>query len=472
MTRERRRGQPERNSEGAERIASGNAQVDEILGGGFPAGSINVVMGPPGTGKTIFAQRLLFHNAGPDRSCLYVTTISEPLIKVMAHLRGFAFFNPDHLSSAIQYVDMGPQLFEIGPNALIDGLSHLIRTQSPKIVVIDSFRPIHDLSQGQEAFRRFISHLATLLSAHDVTAFLLGEYTAEDIRTYPEFAVADAIVEFGRETLTTRDERYFRVLKLRGSGYREGRHAFRITNAGLEVYPRLVTPRAPEQYDWPTERVVSGVPGLDDLIGGGFLTGSTTLLVGMTGAGKTTMALQFVLEGVRRAEEVMFINFQENPAQLRRAISALGKDGETFSPQKLNLLYVSPVELHIDSIVDEVFGAIKAKNIRRLVIDSVGDLSAAASDAHRLHDYLYSLIQHFAVRGVTTVLTMESGEGFTAATSVADQRFSYMADALIHLAWDSEKMGRRMMRIVKMRNTAHESRSREYEIGAHGVRVL
>lgn len=453
------------------RITTGNPQADEILGGGFPCNSINIVMGQPGTGKTIFAEQLLFHNANGDRPLLYVTTLSEPMSKVVGYVQRFDFFDPERLGSDIQYEDLGAALSERGPAALTDWLGDAIKTRSPKIIVIDSFRAIHDLAITTDDTRRFISDVAGFLSAYDVTTFLLGEYTQDDIRRFPEFAVADAIVELARQPRSTRDERFLRVLKLRGSAYREGHHAFRIGNGGLELYPRLVAPRIPEDYESLATRRPTGIPGLDAMVGGGFLAGSTTLIAGMTGAGKTTFALQFALEGIRQGEKTLYVNFQENPAQLRRAIANLGADPDELRDRGFQLLYASPVELQIDSIVVEIFEAIKAGTISRLVIDAVGDLAAAASDSQRLHDYLYSLIQHFAARGVTTVLTLESGEGFTGNATMNDQRFSYMSDNLIYLAWSTEKVGHRTIRIVKMRGSAHERDIREFEIGGHGAQI-
>jgi circadian clock protein KaiC len=452
------------------RIQSGNPQADDILGGGFPANSINIVMGQPGTGKTIFAEQLLFHNAGESRPSLYVTTLSEPLSKVVNYVQQFDFFDADRLTRDIQYEDLGEALSEHGPAALIDWLDEAIKARSPKIIVIDSFRAIHDLAMSSDDMRRFISRVAGMLSAYDVTAFLIGEYTQDDIRRYPEFAVADSIVELARQPLSTRDERYFRVLKLRGSAYREGQHAFRITRGGLQLYPRLVAPRVPERYDPQTKRMPTGVPGLDSLMGGGPFAGTTTLVIGMTGSGKTTMALQFALEGIQRGEEVMFINFQENPSQLQRAIADLGTDPAKAKERGFKLVYASPVELQIDSIVVGIFEAITAGRIRRLVIDAVGDLAAAAGDAQRIHDYLYSLIQHFAARGVTSFLTLESGEAFT-GSALHEQRLSYMSDNLITLGWVGEESQRRMLRIVKMRGSAHEHAARDFQIDARGVRI-
>ncbi|HEX6627527.1 MAG TPA: ATPase domain-containing protein [Gemmatimonadaceae bacterium] len=470
MSKDSRRTSAERGDAGYLRVKSGNPQADQILGGGFPSNSINIVMGQPGTGKTIFAEQLLFHNASSEHPSLYVTTLSEPLSKVVTYVQRFSFFDADRLSGDIQYEDLGAELSENGPNALLEWLDEAIKTRSPGIIVIDSFRAIHDLASSSDENRRFMSRFAGLLSAYNVTAFLLGEYTQEDIRRYPEFAVADSIIELARQPVSTRDERYFRVLKLRGSSYREGQHAFRITSDGLQLYPRLVTPRVPEEYDTLAERLPTGVPGLDELMDGGVFAGSTTLLLGMTGAGKTTIALQFALEGVKRDEPAIFVNFQENPAQLRRAIVGLGEDPEEMHAKGLKLIYASPVELQIDSIVGDIFKEIESGEVRRVVIDAIGDIATAASDVQRLHDYLYSLIQHFAVRGVTTILTLEVGDESLGGLG-QDPRFSYMSDNLIQLAWNAKNVEKRMMRVVKMRGSAHEHGFHEFEIDESGARV-
>lgn len=194
--------------------------------------------------------------------------------------------------------------------------------------------------------------LAGLLTAFETTAFFVGEYSADQIASYPEFAVADGMVELARTKLGTRDERFLRVLKLRGSGYQEGFHAFRITAAGLNVYPRLVSPNAPPSYDAMKERVPTGIAGLDKILGGGLPRGRSTFLLGPTGSGKTTVGLQFVVEGLRRDEKCVYVSFQENPTQLDAQLKALGMaPDEALRRGLLRFLYVSPVELQIDSIV-------------------------------------------------------------------------------------------------------------------------
>jgi circadian clock protein KaiC len=452
------------------RLSTGNPQADSILGGGFPANSINIVMGQPGTGKTIFAEQLLFHNANGTRPLLYLTTLSEPMTKVVSYAQRLGFFDVERIGTKVLYDDLGAELVANGPGALVPHVLESIKRLSPSIIVIDSFKAIHDLAESTPEMRRIISELAGVVSAYDMTVFLLGEYTQENIEEYPEFAVADSIVQLERNALGARDERYFRVLKLRGSSYREGHHAFRITGTGLEIFPRLVTPTF-ETYTPMLERTSTGVDGLDAIMGGGVWRGSTTLLVGPTGAGKSTVGLQFALEAHRRGEPALFVNFQENPSQVQRMVRALGTDPDRAYQTGFYHLYTSPVELQIDSVIIEIFNFIETAGVRRVVIDAVGDLSTAASDPQRLHDFLYSLVQHFVVRNVTTLLNLESALGISGGRD-EQQRWSYMSDNVLLLERAETGGAERTIRVIKTRNSDHDPLPHGVEIRRDGIHVI
>jgi circadian clock protein KaiC len=452
------------------RISTGNINADVILGGGFPANSVNIVMGQPGTGKTIFAEQLLFHNANPDRPLLYLTTLSEPMTKVVSYAQRLGFFDVEKIGNSVLYDDLGAELAAGGPGVLVPRVLDAIKQLSPSIIVIDSFKAVHDLAGSTMEMRRIVSELAGVLSAYDVTAFLLGEYTQDNIECYPEFAVADSIVQLERNALGARDERYFRILKLRGSGYREGQHAFRITGDGLEIFPRLVTPNF-ETYIPTIERTSTGVEGLDSIMGGGVWRGSTTLVVGPTGSGKSTIGLQFAAEAFRRGEPSLFVNFQENPAQVQRMLRSLGMDPVAAEQAGFHHLYTSPVELQIDSVIVDIFNFIETRGIRRVVIDAVGDLMTAASDPQRLHDFLYSLVQHFVVRNVTTVLNLESASGLTGVSEI-EQRWSYMSDNVLVLGRVDDNSAARTIRVIKTRNSNHDPVAHGLEIRSDGVHVL
>ncbi|HEX6558903.1 MAG TPA: ATPase domain-containing protein, partial [Longimicrobiales bacterium] len=312
--------------------------------------------------------------------------------------------------------------------------------------------------------------LAGELGASDTTTFLVGEYSSEQIASYPEFAVADGIVEFARKPLSRRDERFLRVLKLRGSDYHEGLHGLRITSTGVEVFPRLVG-----QHDGTGERnadrLSSGVPELDAMFSGGLWRGSSTVVVGAAGTGKTTLALQFVIHGVQCGEPGIFLNFQESPSQLARVIRNLGHDLDDLHARGLRLLYFSPVELHIDSIISQLFSAIKNSGVMRLGLDAVGDLLTAASDPDRLHDYLYALMQHMTAEGVTSMFTLETPDS-SPESITSGLRLSYMSDNIIELRLrGDEEAPRRQLRILKARGTDHDLAAHEMVIGSNGLSV-
>lgn len=455
------------------RISTGHAELDQILGGGFPAHSINIIMGPPGTGKTILTEQTLFHNADGERPVVYLSTLSEPLSKVLTYLQRFSFYDDEKMLGAVMYEDIGNELLENGIHNLVARVREVIQERQPRILVIDSFKAVHDLAEDPIQMRRLAAQLGGILSASDVTTFLVGEYATGAVSEYPEFAVADGIIEMSRVRTDNRDERHLRILKLRGAAYHEGLHAFTITEHGLRVYPRLVSPDDPLSYTASGERVPTGVDGLDAMLDGGFWRGSTALVVGPAGSGKTTLGLSFALAAVRRGEPALYLNFQENPTQLARTISGFGIDLEEYQRNGLELQYASPVELRIDAVIVDLFRAIHDHGIRHVVVDALGDLALAATSRERFHDYMYAVVQHFATSGVTSVLTLEGYAGLDRSTTQPENRYSTLSDVLIELklAPDEPPTGR-TLRVVKARGISHPLTAEPLAIEAGGIRIV
>ena len=209
-----------------------------MLGGGLPANAINMLIGLPGTGKTILAQQYLFANATLERPALYLSTVSEPFDKILRYGQTLRFFDPEAVGHSVFYEDLGPALNERGLAGVLEQMTALIKERRPGIMVIDSFKALSAYAEAAE-FRRFLHDLAGHLSAFPASSFWIGEYGEEEIAVAPEFAVADAIISLSTTRASERETRSLRVLKLRGSEFAPGQHAYRISANGIDVFPRL-----------------------------------------------------------------------------------------------------------------------------------------------------------------------------------------------------------------------------------------
>lgn len=454
-----------------DRIATGCVGLDEILHGGIPANTITVVMGAPGTGKTILAEGLAFCNATEERPALYLTTLSEPLEKFIFHGQRYNFFDPDKVGKSVIYEDLGTTVRNTGVDKLVDTVTDMIIQHKPALLFIDSFKGLNELLQSSIERRTVIFDLATVLSAFSCTSFLIGEYTEEMTTDLPEFAIADVVLNLMKYSSNIREQRYLRVEKLRGSDSVPGMHAFSITDNGIKMYPRLLSPRVAPTYEPKVERVNSGIVGLDEMIDKGFWRGSTTLIAGPSGSGKTILALHFIREGVLRGEPGLYVGLQENPSQMARIMLNLGWNAtELLGDGNFELMYQSPVEMQLDSVAAEVFQRVRAGKVKRIVIDALGDLERCSMDRQRYADFIYALTQWFAVENVTCMMTIELRELFE-IQHISDQQISNMSDNLVLLGFTPGPVMNRTIRIIKTRGSSHDNRQHELEINDKGVIV-
>jgi circadian clock protein KaiC len=299
----------------------------------------------------------------------------------------------------------------------------------------------------------------------------VGEYTAAMMSDLPEFAVADGIVDLTRVERGSRDERFLRVLKLRGSTSLAGNHAVHLSSNGIEVFRRFITPSTPPDYRPVFERLKTGVTNLDDMVATGWLRGTATLVAGPSGAGKTSLGIHFLRAGVDAGEPGLLVSFQESPTQLVRMMTTFGWEPEkVLSPGKLDHFYTSPVELQIDTVASEIVRRLDRDGVRRVVIDAVSDLEKGTADANRYRDFLYSLTQMFAARNVTSLLLAESAGPFS-AHGITSSVVSYMSDNILLLEVLLEDDLTRTIRILKSRGSKHDGRRHALEITQSGVAV-
>jgi len=451
----------------SERFLSGDSHLDAVLGGGLPANALNMIIGLPGSGKTILAEQFMFHNATSERPGVYLSTVSEPLDKILRYGQGLAFFDSEAIGTSVFFEDLGRPLNEAGLDGVLGSLRALITQRRPGVIVIDSFKAMLDYATDAKSFRRFLHELAGLLTAVPASTFWVGEYPRDDLASRPAFAVADAIVSLTTRHQAARAIRHLEVLKLRGTGFMSGEHAYRIASDGLHVFPRLAQ-RAAIQPAEPSEphRISSGVPAIDEMLARGYWSGSSTMVAGPSGSGKTIMGLHFIFNGAAAGEPGIIATLQENATQLERMVQGFGW---SMATESVELMYRSPVDLYLDEWVYELLGAIERTRAQRVFIDSLGDLRRAAVDELRFREYLYSLLQRCARRQISVMMSQETVGPF-GASRISEADISHLSDNVILLQFvPREARVHRTIIVLKTRASTHDPGIREYSITREGI---
>jgi circadian clock protein KaiC len=451
-----------------QRVSTGNDRLDEILGGGLIADAITLIVGAPGTGKTILAQQLMFANSSAERPGLYLSTVSEPFDKILRYGQSLDFFDTTRIGRSVFYDDLGDALHLDGLDGVLHRVDALLKQHSPGIIVIDSFRALKAFTSDEAQFRRFLHDLAGRLTALAVSSLWVGEYDVQVAAYAPEFAVADGVIALETKQTSQRSIRYLSVRKHRGSGFLSGDHVYRLKPGGLEVFPRLADLRDGSSYPALDTRVSTGIAALDQALEDGYWPGSTILIAGPSGAGKTLMGLHFIYAGASLNEPGVLTSLQENRVQLTRIIDRFG-----WSIDDPNVIIMdrSPVDVYIDELIYEVLDNVQAIGARRVVIDSLNDLIAAAPDAIRLREFLYSLVQRCSRFGVSLMLTYETFELFR-ISRLSEFGMSHIADNVVLLQHiQGATQMRRALSVVKTRASTSSSMIREFVITHDGIQL-
>lgn len=447
-----------------ERISTGVDKLDEILRGGIPRYSVVFITGLPGTGKTILSQQALFANGRQGKTCLYLSTVSEPPIKVLRFLQGFAFFDQKLFGDRVIYGDLGGALRKEGPPGLMKQLDQMVRDHRPALVVIDSFKAIRDTIRDPLLFREFTLDIAVRLSAWEVTSLLVGEYSVEDIREGSEFAIADGIIYVYGTEEAQKQKRFLRVMKMRGTSFFAGEHLFDINSQGIIVYPRMA-PSVVGEYAFPGGRIGSAIEGLTEALGGGIMESTSTLISGATGSGKTLMALSFLVDAARKGQPGLLVTFEESPKQIIRNSQDFGWDLEDLIRRKaLDILHVSPSELDMDRHSFLIRERAEKSGAKVVVIDSISAFEATIPDLAKYQNYLWAINDYFKRSGVTVIMTAEVRGPFE-AFEVSTRGVSFVADNIVFLRYigvDGEI--KRAIGILKMRGSRHDKYLRDFVI--------
>lgn len=458
-------------------LATGVPGLDAVLGGGLPEFSFNLIAGSPGAGKTTLAQQIIFANATTDRPALYFTVLGEPALKLLRYQQQFEFFEAAAIGTAIQYVNLSEEALEADLKVVLDRIVAEVERVQPGIVVVDSFRTFlgrtpQTVPPGTMTVDHFVQRLAQHLTTWEVTSFLIGEYAEQEQRN-PVFTVADGVVWLSQVTDRNSVVRKLQAVKVRGQAQMPGLHTFRITDSGVQIFPRI-----PEQQSrrraQSMRRLPTGIPGLDEVMGGGIPAGDAVMLAGPAGSGKTTFATQFAAEGLRRGESVVVIVFEEYPEEYLARAKARNQDmEESIETGKLELIYLRPLDLSVDETLAEIMEAVEQLGAERVVIDSLSGFEVALAPAFRddFRESLYRLVGALTATGVTIFMTTETTSGFP-DVNFTTEKVSFITDDIIvqrFVEIDGEL--RAVLAVHKMRGSEHSREFRTYEVTQNGAVV-
>ena len=458
------------------RLSTGIAALDTVLGGGLPVGSLTVLSGVPGTGKTILAQQICFSSATREHKAVYYSTISEPPGKFIANLETFHFFDRSALVDRVEFINLGELLQANGKDGLASVMDEIVRKcveEHPAVVVVDSAKALRDFSDSQRAFRTAVYKLAARIAHTDTTLIFVGEYSVDEIASAPEFSLADGIVELVYEAHQPMDRRWLRVRKLRSANPLSGQHPLQISAAGIAVYARAETLDAYlEAVAEPQGRIPIGVPGLDEMCHGGLPRGGSTLVLGPSGCGKTALALRFLFQGLEDGDRCLYVTFQENPAQLIRKAASFGWNlRPSLDSGQLAIYHVPEGALDLDIVASVVREHLAAAPIQRMVIDSLAEMVLAARESERFPAYARAMLGTLRAAGVSVLTTSETSSLGPMTDPVGGLSFLYHNVFLLRYIEQNSEIGRAVA-IFKMRNSAHEKGLWRFVITDHGFQIL
>jgi circadian clock protein KaiC len=457
-------------------LATGVPGLDAVLGGGLPEFSFNVIAGAPGSGKTTLAHHIMFSLANPDRRALYFSVMGEPPLKMLRYQQQFDFFDMEKVDESVRFVSLAGEVLNGNFNLILQRILREVEADAPALVFVDSFRSVmiatDNQPDAQSALQLFVQQLGMQLSSCEATTFLVGEYSIGESENNPVFTVADGLLWLTQNMHRDSMVRKLEVKKMRGQAQLPGRHTFRITDAGIQAFPRQIVGAgtvSPEPVAGKiNERLGLGAPPLDKMLGGGLPRGYSLLVAGPAGSGKTILATSFLREGARRGEAGVIAAFEKSPNEMMSAALA-----DLVHAGQLGVIDTRSLDLDVDATMHQMLEMIERMNARRVVIDSLSgfELALAPAYSENFRDSLYRMVTVLTARGLTVLMTTELEDRYT------DLRFSpygaaFLTDAIIVQRY-VELSGelRRVIAVVKVRASPHSRLLHEFEINDEGLVV-
>ena len=456
------------------RLPTGVPGMDEVLGGGLPEFSFNLIAGQPGSGKTTLAHQIMFALATPERPALYFTVLGEPPLKMLRYQQQFGFFENESINRSIRFINLSEDAMSGDLDRVLRRIVEEVTAYAPGLVFVDSFRSVVQASQTDDnphnSLQQFVQQLGMLMTSWQATTFLIGEYFTETDAN-PVFTVSDGLIWMRQSVERNSVVRKLEIVKMRGQATLPGLHTFRIDASGIKVFApaRSLIVVAPDMDARPLgPRLLMGVPRLDKMLGGGLPQGYSLLVAGPSGSGKSLLAAAFLAEGARCGETGVIAAFEQRPNRSRNPLVA-----DLIESGRVGLVDSAAPDLSIDEIVQLLISEIRRLNATRVVIDSLSGFELALAPTFRgdFRESLARLVTALAVADVTVLMTSELEDRYT------DLRFSpygtaFLTDAIIVQRYiEVESRLRRVMAVVKVRASAHSDELREFTIDESGIRI-
>ena len=454
------------------RLPSGVPGLDEILGGGLPEFSFNLIAGPPGSGKTTLAHQIMFALATPERPALYFTVLGEPPLKMLRYQQQFDFFDSEAINRSVRFVNVSEETLKGGLEAVLKRIVSEVEANHPGLVFVDSFRSLILVGRNEDSsdatLQQFLQQLGMLMTSWEATTFLIGEYFNES-GANPVFTVADGLIWLRQSVQRNSMVRKVEIMKMRGQANIPGLHTFRIGSAGINIFAAAVGASRDQADSEAIEtRLSTGIPRLDDMLGGGLPNGYSVLVAGPSGSGKSILAAAFLAEGARRGENGVLAAFEQNPKRARSsAVMSLINDG------RIGVIENRASDLSTDEILWLFMQDIRRLDAKRVVIDSLSGFELAVAPTFRddFRESLSRMVATLTSTGVTLLMTCELEDRY------GDLRFSpygtaFMTDAIIVQRYiEVESRLRRLLAVVKVRGSNHSHELREFTIAESGILI-
>jgi circadian clock protein KaiC len=456
------------------RLPTGVPGLDQVLGGGLPEYSFNILAGSPGSGKTTLAHQLMFSLATPERAALYFTVLGEPPLKMMRYQQQFEFFDADKVNSSIHFINLGDEAASGDLDKVLSRITAAVKEHEPALVFVDSFRSVILANQATgnsfSTLQRFIQQLGMLMTTWQATTFLIGEYFSESDPN-PVFTVADGLIWMRQCPERNSVVRKMEITKMRGQATIPGLHTFRIDTAGVQVFapPAVITRDGGQPSRSSTDRRVPiGVAGLDEMMGGGLPQGYSLLVAGPSGSGKSILAGAFLAAGGRRGETGVIAAFEQRPNKSRgRQLSDL------IDSKRVGVIDTRALNVSVDEISMLLIAEIQRLKATRVVIDSMSGFELALAPTFRadFRESLARMVSALATTGATVLMTSELEDRYD------DLRFSpygtaFLTDAIIVQRYvEIRSELKRVLAVVKVRASNHSNDLRLFTIDDNGISI-